>query len=120
MTSGIPERFFIHMRNVNQHVQGVSVLNEGDTLSGKPRAAVRAAGKRPVNAGAKRLAMFQKGPMLRTRRYRKPVDRLLAVKTARALNMRHHRQHFILTVSVRYPPRSGTIAPGHRSGRQAA
>ena len=62
MTSGIPERLFIHMRNVNQHVQGVSVLNEGDTLCGKPWAAVRAAGKHPVNAGAKTVSNVPERP----------------------------------------------------------
>ncbi|VTM44689.1 Uncharacterised protein [Klebsiella quasipneumoniae] len=45
MVGGIPKSLFIHVRNIDLHLQGVGLGDERDALAGKTRPAVRAAGK---------------------------------------------------------------------------
>ncbi len=67
VVGGIPKGLFIHVRNIDLHLQGVGLSDERNAprewrpgpLSGLP-------GKAPVTPQPKRLAMFQNGPMLRT------------------------------------------------------
>ena len=97
---GIPERFFIHMRHVNLHLQGIDLLNQIDTCRCQSRPSVRATGKRTVNAAAEAVRNIPERTNAADPGGIKDLQvAALAIKTSGTLNMRHHRQYLILAAA---------------------
>ena len=97
---GIPERFFIHMRHVHLHLQGIDLLNQIDTCRCQSRPSVRATGKRTVNAAAEAVRNIPERTNAADPGGIKGLQvAALAIKTSGTLNMRHHRQYLILAAA---------------------
>ena len=100
MVGGIPKGLFIHVRNIDLHLQGVGLSDERNALASETRPAVRAAGKGAGDPAAEAIGDV---PERTNAAHPGAIKGLqifaLRVEPASTFDVRHHRQRVILATA---------------------